>query len=111
VRFTVTLRDLTTEAFGGFARAAFARGVAAALGVPRARVALGAAHAGSVVVDAAVRAAGAADAVALTAKVRRSSRDGAAFVKSTTRGACGAHGKAPLKSFYNTKTRTSRSDY
>ena len=111
MRFTATLRDLTTEAFGGFARAAFAHGVAASLGVPRTRVALGAAHAGSVVVDAAVHAASVADAAALATKVRRSSRDGAAFVKSKTRGACGAHGKAPLKSFYNTKSRTSRPDY
>jgi len=81
VRFTATLRDLTADAFDGAARAAFARGVATALGVPRARVALGAAHAGSVVVDAAVRAAGAADAAALAAKVRCSSRDGTAFVR------------------------------
>ena len=75
VTFTVCLEATTLEQFDGAARETYAARVAARLGVERARVRVGAARAGSVVVETRVVACAAAELTSLVSRVRQHAQD------------------------------------
>ena len=84
VTFTATLSEMRLDAFDDSARAAYASGVAAAVGVPEGSVTVVGARAGSVVVETAI-AASASDVAAIVAKLEDPS---IALVDEATFGTC-----------------------